>query len=293
MTTALGVDVDTNGNGVDPLTHRQIIKRHWGNTGIVGGLTVSGRSDLYYAVSAGVAVCSMGAADGYTEAYFAGGNTENAVSAGDATYPRIDTVYILANTGSPDNLVHVEVAQGTPSASPVKPALPVGAQPLMSMLLAAGAQNTGAAIPVDASATYAIPYGASMGVLNRYVYTGAAPRNQTTLTTIGAKKIILPTDRNMHFWAKFSLSTSGSSGSEGGLWGYFRVDGQAVTRWQAAYSNQRWDNLEFTWDEPVEQGTHTVDLQYARTSTSPEFAFNSTGAMKPIVFTVTDMGVIE
>ena len=293
MVTALGVDVDTNGNGVDPLTHRQIIKRHWVNTGIVGGLTVSGRSDLHYGVSAGVAVCSRGDADGYTEAYFAGGNTENAVSAGDATYPRIDTVYILANTGSPDNLVHVEVAQGTPAASPVKPTLPVGAQPLMSMLLAAGAQNTGAAIPVDASATYAIPYGASMGVLNRYVYTGAAPRKQTTLTTIGAKKIILPTDRNLRFWAKFSLSVDSAVESEGGLWGYFRVDGQAVTRWQAAYSNQRWDNLEFTWDEPVAQGAHTVDLQYAITKTSPKFGFNSTTLMKPITFTVTDMGVIE
>jgi hypothetical protein len=164
MTTALGVDVDSDGNGVDPLTHRNIIKRHWNNTGIMGGLTVSGRADLRYAVSAGVAVCSMGSADGYTEAYFAGGTTENAVSAGDGTYSRIDSVYLLANTGTPDNDVHCMAAQGTPAASPVAPTLPAGALLLQQMLVPAGASKTSSA-SLNGSQNYAIPYGGSLGRL--------------------------------------------------------------------------------------------------------------------------------
>jgi hypothetical protein len=162
MVTALGVDVDVNGNGVDPLTHRQIIKRHWGNTGVVGGLTVSGRSDLKYSVSAGMAVCSMGAADGYTEAYWPGGVTENAVSAGDGTYSRIDTVYMLSNTGATDNKVHVMVAQGTPSATPFAPSLPAGALTLRSFTMPSGASSTSSAVAQNAPG-FAIAYGASLG----------------------------------------------------------------------------------------------------------------------------------
>lgn len=147
MTTALGVAPDANGVGLDPLTHRLLIKQHWNNTGVVMGLTVSGRGDLRYQVSAGAAICSMSAADGYTEAYWNGGVTENAVDAGDSTYSRIDVVYMLSNTVASDNTVHVMVAQGTPSASPVIPSLPAGAQPLAYRLMPANASTTGSSTP--------------------------------------------------------------------------------------------------------------------------------------------------
>lgn len=154
MTTALGVAPDANGMGLDPLTHRLLIKQHWNNTGVTNGLAVGGRSDLRYNVDAGFAVCSMSAADGYTEAYWPGGVTENAVSAGDTTYSRIDTIYMVANTGGMDangnrldNAVHVMVAQGTPSASPAAPSLPAGAQPLAYRLMPANASTTGPSTP--------------------------------------------------------------------------------------------------------------------------------------------------
>jgi len=53
MTTALGVSVDENDNGVTPLTHRMIIGSFFQNKGGVEGLKVTGRSDLEYAVAAG------------------------------------------------------------------------------------------------------------------------------------------------------------------------------------------------------------------------------------------------
>lgn len=118
-TTALGIAPDSSGAGVTPLTHRQIIRAHWANTGIVSGLDVSGRGDLTYSVGAGMAVCSRGDADGYTEAYWAGGQTP-AVSA-TGSQPRIDCIWIRANDptqGDADNHVVIGVTQGNASATP-------------------------------------------------------------------------------------------------------------------------------------------------------------------------------
>lgn len=116
MATALGVQPDSSGNGVTPLTHRKIIDALWTSTGIVTGLDVTGRNDLKYDVAAGVAICSRGDADGKTEAYWPGGQT-TAVAAGDSTWPRIDRVWIKAHDmsqGDSDNQVVVGVTQGTP-----------------------------------------------------------------------------------------------------------------------------------------------------------------------------------
>jgi hypothetical protein len=164
MTTALGVAPDANGVGLDPLTHRLLIEQHWNNTGVVMGLTVSGRGDLRYQVSAGAAICSMSAADGYTEAYWNGGVTENAVDAGDSTYSRIDVVYMLSNTGTPDNVVHVMVQQGTPAASPAIPSLPAGGLPLAYLLMPSRGSTTNAATPYG-NIDYAIQAGSSTGKL--------------------------------------------------------------------------------------------------------------------------------
>jgi hypothetical protein len=211
MVTALGVDVDTSGNGVDPLTHRNIIKAHWVNTGVVEGLVVSGRGDLRYAVSAGVGVCSMGDADGYVEAYWPGGVTENAVSAGDGTYARIDTVYLLANTGTPDNVVHCRVVQGTPSASPVAPVLPAGALALMSMLMPAGGSSTGASSR-RAGVGYAVPYGVSLGLMAQSRNTGNDAFSPSVIgTPRHAVDFTLSTDRLVEI--RFQCRVTGGSGS--------------------------------------------------------------------------------
>ena len=229
MTTALGVDVDKNGNGLDPLAHRNIIQRHWNNTGIIGGLTVSGRSDLYYAVSAGTAVCSMGDADGYTEAYWPGGKTENTVSAGDGTYARIDVVYMLANTGTPDNLVHVLIKQGTPAASPVIPGLPAGGLALAMFLMPAGGGTTGAAARYG-DVNYAIPYGVGLGRIGYQENTGTLTQDwqpnlwwsQAALTTQ-----YLPMDRSATVRFVYRASTFGEPISS--FYARLKVDGQVMT----------------------------------------------------------------
>lgn len=170
MSTALGVAPDSSGQGCDALTHRRVIAGQWASTGIVSGLDVSGRQDLRYAVSPGVAVCSMGEADGMSIAYWDGGGspyTENAVTAGDSAYPRIDAIYMVSYTGQPDNGVHVKVAQGTPSASPSAPQVEAGGLVLAYRMMPAGAMSTASAMAwgyVD----YAISYEASLGRLAEY-----------------------------------------------------------------------------------------------------------------------------
>ena len=200
MSTALGVAPDSSGQGCDALTHRRTIAAQWENPGIVTGLEVSGRQDLRYGVSPGAAVCSMGDADGMSIAWWDGAGspcTENIVNAGDSAYPRIDAVYIISHTGSPDNLVHVKVAQGTPSASPAEPQVEAGGQVLAYMMLPAGATSTAAASrwgDVD----YAIPYGARLGLLGQYedtrddVWGDPTARKWYTEFPI---RIFVPTDR--------------------------------------------------------------------------------------------------
>ena len=274
MTTALGVDVDTDGNGVDPLTHRQIIKRHWNNTGIIGGLTVSGRSDLYYAVSTGVAVCSMGDADGYVEAYWPGGVTENTVDAGDGTYARIDSVYLLANTGTPDNLVHCMVAQGTPSASPVAPSLPSGALRLQDMLVPAGASTTGAAA-LNGSQLYAIPYGGSLGQIGRSVddsdyssiWTDTAFHNMLLCT------FSVPTDRMIHIdyqCSPYALGTGGSVISR------IMIDEQTVKQAEL-FCNNIADMKYLFYDGAVSAGTHTCRIMAAK-QTGEQVKYKGSGS---------------
>lgn len=170
MSTALGVAPDSNGVGIDPLSHRMIIQSDWQTTGIKGGLEVSGTSGLYYAVAPGVAVCSNAAADGCTQAYWPGGNTENQVSANSGGNPRIDTIAMTANNGSPDNLVHVKAIQGAPAANPVAPALPAGYVAIAYRMVPATMSATSQTSSTG-SVDYASPYGGVTGVIGHQKVT--------------------------------------------------------------------------------------------------------------------------
>lgn len=196
VTTALGIAPDSTGAGVTPLTHRQVLKAHWLNTGVITGLAVSGRSDLSYQVAAGVATCSRGDADGYTEAYWPGGATP-AVAAGGAN-PRIDVIWIRANDptqGDTDNHVVVGVTQGVPSVTPTVPATPAGCTKLMERRMPANATSTGSSTE-NGTVTYAIPYGASLGRLGYAQNTSTLEQAFTTQWYVQCTtKITLPTDR--------------------------------------------------------------------------------------------------
>ncbi|KFI40362.1 hypothetical protein BACT_1064 [Bifidobacterium actinocoloniiforme DSM 22766] len=195
MVTALGVAQDADGVGMDALTHRRVIGAHWENPGVVAGLEVSGAAGLRYQASAGVAVCSTGGSDGSVEAYWPGGLTLEAVTAGDGAYPRIDTVYLLADTRA-GGQVSLHVAQGTPSASPAHPVVPAGGLRLRDMTMPAGASATISASPMG-SVDYAIPYGAKMGRIGYGSNTSSVLQDWSTKwwSQAPAETMMLATDR--------------------------------------------------------------------------------------------------
>lgn len=289
--TALGIAPDDKGAGVTPLTHRQVLKAHWTNTGVVTGLAVSGRSDLSYQVASGVAVCSRGPADGYTESYWPGGNTP-AVAAGGAQ-PRIDVVWIRANDptqGDADNHVAVGVTQGSPSATPVKPAVPAGCTEIMARRMPANASSTGSST-VEGSRLYAIPYGASLGRLGYAQNTMVGEQAYDTKWWVQcACSVTVPTDRLVEVvWT----SRANSLSDTGWASYYFKlqVDGVDVTDgMDEVFVNPRIaerKRLSFVLD--LERGTHTVTA-YAKCNTAGAQHFRWFGLRD---ITVWDRGVAQ
>lgn len=220
MATALGIAQLEDGTGTDPLTLRRIIQARWANPGIVCGLEVSGGTGLTYSVSAGCAVTSRAETDGCCEAYFPGGSTP-AVAAGDPSSPRIDVVWLRANDpqqGDADNSVTVGVTSGSPAPSPVAPDAPAGCLPLASMLVPAGATSTGSAQPAS-QRDYAIPYGASLGLLAEAQDTrDYVKQNDNSYSRAASVQFTVPTARVVELEMRACIGACRPDGSLGGDW---------------------------------------------------------------------------
>lgn len=284
-TTALGIAADSSGNGVTPLTHRHIIGAQWANTGVVDGLTVSGRSDLRYNVAAGVAVCSRGASDGKTLAYWPGGQTP-AAKPGDASNPRIDIVWIKANNaaeyGDLTNYVELGVTMGTPSANPTEPTCPAGCTVLRKMRMPAGATSTQNATALW-TADYAIPYGASLGKIaenwNRSDTTGGGTVKKMYFEQ--QVEFDLPTDRMLEFSFKVNFSSAGATSwadtSHRCEWAVgFQVDGKDLDHSCANFvSYGAWQTHETSYISAVAAGHHTARLRtWLQNGNAPVFHYN-------------------
>lgn len=268
-TTALGIRQDSNGDGVTPLCHRKIIQARWMNAGVISGLSVTGGSGLSYSVSAGCAVVSRADADGCCEAYFEGGSTP-AVAAGGSS-PRIDAVWIKANDaeqGDADNHVVVGVTSGTPSSSPQEPQVPAGCLVVALMRMPAGAASTASAT-LERDADYAIPYGASMGVLARVEegIDGDVP-NDSAAQFLSAR-ISLPTNRNVTMAAYLCVSTPEKDGQTGVASVRFFVDGQRYTTRKIEYT-QNWITYEPTAALELDAGDHVLGIAMVN-QTGPGF----------------------
>ena len=285
-TVALGISPNTSNIGVTPLVHRRILGAQFSNCGIIDGLNVTGRSDLRYNVSAGVAVCSRGDSDGKTIAYHEGGQTP-AVSAGDPSNPRIDIIWITVHNQieykDSDNYVTLGVTQGTPSANPAEPKIPSGCTMLRKMRMPAGATTTASATQMW-TPDYAIPYGASLGKLgenwDRRDMTGDA-----TVKKYYYEQPIdftLPTDRMVEFQFKTNLisagATSWSDMSHRCEWAIgFQLDGKDLDHSCANFvSYGAWQTHETSYISAVSAGRHTARLRtWLQNGSAPVFHYNA------------------
>lgn len=158
VTVAAGlvIDLNTSGQGTTASGFRRALAALFRQTspgvaqaGRLGAdqFLVSGSSSgMSYNVSGGGLVIVRSAAGG---AYLVG--MPSAVSlpapAANATNPRIDRIYALQPDPALDGLgvsvdLIIDVAVGTPAATPVAPSLPAGALELGRKQIAAGASNT-------------------------------------------------------------------------------------------------------------------------------------------------------
>ena len=297
--TAFGVAQTSAGVGTTDTDMRKIIAAQWESTGVIDGLAVTGTTSLYYAVAAGVAVCSKGASDGKTLAYFAGGNTDT-VSANSSGNPRIDSVYIYSNDvnqSDADNLVHIGVVSGTAAAVPTAPTIPTYATLLAEMLVPAGATTT-ANVASAASVGYAIPYGASLGVLHSYrnTWDNEADTSATWYTESSAT-LYLPTDRLLEFSYARCMSSDDSSNLGSIMVQLFQDDVAFVQTEMLATAY--WETHEFNFVKSVSAGNHTfsvADRHWSGGGISYHYSPGSERGTSPLngmTFQIIDRGVVR
>lgn len=256
--TALGVAQDSSGVGTSDTDFRHILGAQWESTGVVDGLAVTGGTTLSYAVASGVAVCSKGASDGKTLAWFAGGSTPT-VAANSSGNPRIDAIWITSHDltqGDSDNLVTLGVTQGTPAATPTAPTIPTYATLLAQMRMPAGATTTANAVQA-ASIGYAIPYGASLGIIHNSINTfdGLADTSATWYTEDSAT-LYLPTDRLLEFRYARCMSSNDAS-NLGSIMVQFFQDGVAFVQ-SEMLATTKWETHEFSFVKTVSAGNHSI-----------------------------------
>lgn len=258
MSVAFGVQ-NQGSVGTTAADLRKIIQYKWAAPGIVGGLKVTGRSNLAYNVAEGMAITSRGASDGCAEAFWPGGQTA-AVSANTGSSPRLDAIWITshdATQGDADNLVAVGVTQGTPAATPAPPAIPTTATLLALMLVPAGATKTSSA-SLYALGAGAIPYGASLGIMLDETDPGNGDVDPNKEVTIAAGTINLPTRRQVDF--KFTITVASKTTGDSSVYVFLYVDGakENGNEVRAFGSPQTASSQYFEFSSILEPGEHSI-----------------------------------
>ena len=290
-TTALGVrqSDDTVPVGTTANALRHILAAQWSSTGVIDGLKVTGTSSLAYHVAAGTAVCSKGSSDGKTLAYFEGANTPG-INSNSSGNPRIDSVYIYANDldqGDSDNLVHVGVVQGTPATNPAAPGIPTYGTLLAQMLMPAGSASASNASNVS-SIAYAIPYGASLGLIGWDANSTTTNQNwDNTWYSQASKSIYLSTDRYIKVVFDFRAVTL--DGSISSMYFKLQIDGTDYTDG----SDERpifnvWARDYITWTFGVNKGNHTFNVLAKANTSKTQIKWEGTRTLK-----LFDTGVKE
>lgn len=305
---ALGV-ANSGTTGTTAQDFRLMLGALYQNAGIISGLKVTGGSSMAYTVASGVAVCTRGASDGKTLAYWPGGRV--ATTANSGGNPRIDSIYLIAHDlshGDADNAVAVGVAKGAPAASPVAPSIPTGATLIASMRVPAGATTTAQASQTG-STIYAIPYGSTLGILGETTTTANAAGDTRPGVTYTQESVsfYLPTDRIVDITYSACFSVAPVSGwCSWGIWA-FLVDGKALSGTTAEWLARDgvWETHSYSRKVELSAGHHTVTVRSGLFSHSgdgygPYFHYglvgdtaSTKGGYPGRTLRVTDIGAVQ
>lgn len=292
MSVAFGVR-QANGVGTSDTDIRHMLRYKWANTGVVGGLAVKGTSRLAYHVAEGMAICSKGDGDGYTEAYFPGGDTPE-VKANEGGNPRIDVVWITAHDasqGDSDNLVTLGVTQGTPSASPVEPDIPTYAVRLGAFRMGAGAATTSGATATS-GVDYAIMSGASLGIL---MDKTNSENGRTFSSSVEWKNVVsgtinLPTDRLLSIG--ITLTTGNEDGGySGSNYCHLYIDGSLYRAFEYPIQAGRATSYFYVENLTLGAGRHTVSINLVSATCRWRTYAGGTWAGQRVC--VTDLGLAK
>lgn len=292
MSVAFGVR-QANGVGTSDTDIRHMLRYKWANTGVVGGLAVKGTSRLAYHVAEGMAICSKGDGDGYTEAYFPGGDTPE-VKANEGGNPRIDVVWITAHDasqGDSDNLVTLGVTQGTPSASPVEPDIPTYAVRLGAFRMGAGAATTSGATATS-GVDYAIMSGASLGIL---MDKTNSENGRTFSSSVEWKNVVsgtinLPTDRLLSIG--ITLTTGNEDGGySGSNYCHLYIDGALYRAFEYPIQAGRATSYFYVENLTLGAGRHTVSINLVSATCRWRTYAGGTWAGQRVC--VTDLGLAK
>lgn len=292
MSVAFGVR-QANGVGTSDTDIRHMLRYKWANTGVVGGLAVKGTSRLAYHVAEGMAICSKGDGDGYTEAYFPGGDTPE-VKANEGGNPRIDVVWITAHDasqGDSDNLVTLGVTQGTPSASPVEPDIPTYAVRLGAFRMGAGAATTSGATATS-GVDYAIMSGASLGILMDKTNNenGRTFGYSVEWKNVVSGTIDLPTDRLLSIG--ITLTTGNEDGGySGSNYCHLYIDGSLYRAFEYPIQAGRATSYFYVENLTLGAGRHTVSINLVSATCRWRTYAGGTWAGQRVC--VTDLGLAK
>lgn len=304
MPTGIGIDAITQGGtviGRSALDDRLLVRSEYHRDGIVCGCKITlSPTSMGYVIGNGddpvsVAVSSRGGSDGATKFIVPTGPVPT--SPGPASGKRCDVLWAKQNDpskGDADNQAIVGVAQSVAASVPPTPDIPAGAIALAYIDVPAGAAK-GTDCMITDLGNYAIPYGASLGTLYRYVdkFNGKPPQ---TRTTKGSGSFTVPTERYVDLVLRPTISTPATD-NEGSVLYRFLFDGQEVGAIECGF-NRFWQTYHLTMTVLARPGRHTVAYTQERRAKQSHmsdfvqrYGTNAGNTYLGTTFTVEDRGV--